>query len=74
MAIYQFDMYGRFVHSYQTAMDAAIWIKAHIYDLPYLFAGADLIEFTANLNDDEQCLRHKAFCYYWSRYSFLGDL
>ena len=72
--IYQFDYCGRMVASHESYLAAAKWIKTHTYDLPYPAIAAETISFYARLNDEIQCLRYPAFGFFWSSYSFLGDL
>lgn len=72
--IYQFDYFGRMVASHESYLAAAKWIKTHTYDLPYPAIAAETISFYAGLNDEIQCLRYPAFGFFWSSYSFLGDL
>ena len=72
--IYQFDGFGRMVASHETFLDAAEWIKKHSYDLPYPAVAAETIAFYARLNDDLQCLRYPCFGFWFSEYSFFGEL
>ena len=72
--IYQFDGFGRMVAAHESYLAAAEWIKGHTYDLPYPAVAAETIAFYARLNDDLQCLRYPCFGFWFSEYSFLGDL
>lgn len=72
--IYQFDAFGRIVASHESYLAAAEWIKKHSYDLPYVVTASETIAFYARLNDDLQCLRYPCFGFWFSEYSFLGDL
>ena len=72
--IYQFDYYGRMIASHESCLDAAMWIKQHTDRLRSANAGVKLIALCARLNDDLQCLRYHCFGYWFSGYSFLGDL
>ena len=72
--IYQFDGFGRMIASHETFLDAAEWINKHSYDLPCVITGSETIAFYARLNDELQCLRYPAFGFYFSSYSFLGEL
>ena len=76
--IYQFDLLGNLLRSHESSDEAVRWIDRYYYDvsgtLGGLVEGAELIEYTVRLNDDEQCLKFSAFGHYWSTFSFLGDL
>ena len=72
--IYQFDYYGRIVASHNSCLEAAQWIKKHSYDLPCVITASETISFYAGMNDDLQCLRYPCFGFFWSTYSFMGDL
>ena len=72
--IYQFDYCGRMVASHESYLAAAEWIKGHTDKLLSANAGAKIIAFYVQLNDDLQCLRYPCFGFWFSEYSFLGDL
>ncbi len=78
--IYQFDLLGRLVASHKSYMDAAKWVQERTsYDVRNpLFGGleyaAEVIADICRVNDDQQALRWLAYGYWWSTYSFLGDL
>ena len=70
--IYQFDCYGRMVASHETFLDAAKWIKKCT---PQGIEDAvSYIITCCHINDEMQALRWQVYDYYWSTYSFLGDL
>lgn len=78
--IYQFDYYGRIVASHESYLAAAEWIqKCTPYDLADTLSGgltqaAETIAFYCRFNNDLQCLRYPCYGYYFSEYSFMGDL
>lgn len=77
--IYQFDYCGRMIASHESYLAAAEWVNKHAYDLSDprcggLVQGAETIAFYCRFNDDLQCLRYPAYGFYFSTYSFLGDL
>lgn len=76
--IYQFDLLGNLIRSHSSSAEAVRWIDRYYYDVSGtpggLVEGAELIEYTVRLNDEEQCLKFSAFGHYWSTFSFLGDL
>ena len=77
--IYQFDAFGRMVASHETFLDAAKWIDKHTYPLDDPLCGglpqaAETIAFYCRFNDELQCLRYPCFGFWFSEYSFLGDL
>ena len=72
--IYQFDYCGRMIASHETFLDAAKWIKKHTDKLLSANAGAKIIAFHVQLNDELQCLRYPCYGFWFSEYSFLGDL
>ena len=52
--IYQFDYCGRMVASHESYLDAAKWIKGHTDKLLSANAGAKIIAFHVQLNDELQ--------------------
>lgn len=77
--IYQFDCHGRMVASHVSTRAAAEWIqKCTPYDVAKTTQGVEdaalYIIHCCHINDEMQALRWQAYGYYWSTYSFLGDL
>lgn len=77
--IYQFDYFGRMVASHESFMDAAKWVqKRTSYDMSKTTQGVEdaalYIIHCCYINDEMQALRWQAYDYYWSTYSFLGEL
>lgn len=77
--IYQFDLLGRLVASHKSYMDAAKWVQERTsYDVAKTTQGVEdaalYIIHCCHINDEMQALRWQAYGYYWSTYSFLGDL
>ena len=77
--IYQFDCFGHIVATHTSYIDAARWLRKHTAYVGSLTTGgiAAAIEKIAEccrLNDDLQCLRYPCFGFWFSEYSFLGDL
>ena len=70
--IYQFDCYGRMVASHETYLDAAKWIKKCTQQS--VEDAVSYIITCCHINDEMQALRWQVYDYYWSTYSFLGDL
>ena len=77
--IYQFDGFGRMVASHESYLAAARWLRKHTAYVSSrttrgLAQAAETIAFNTRLNDDLQCLRYPCYGFWFSEYSFLGDL
>lgn len=77
--IYQFDSFGRIMAAHETFIEAAAWINKHTGDLNVsgtggLITAAERIADCCYQNDELLCLREQVFGFYYSGWSFLGDL
>lgn len=72
--IYQFDAFGKMVASHESFKDAAQWVQKRTSTTQGIEDAVSYIITCCHINDEIQALRWQAYDYYWSTYSFLGEL